>query len=324
MSQLVDFRGNIARMFYGNTEIKTMMLGSFTLWESNFDNVEVYVTPVTSAREESVYSGFTATASGGDTNYTFSLNGTWPPGLSIDSNTGTVSGTTTTPGIYNNLSIGVSDNSGHSANSSLFTITVNNAIELIWSYAQLGNTAINVTNSIGDLIVLFDGSDSQTGSPALPAGFTNIANQATTSSGATSLRASRKIAAADNETIDGAASTVSHRIVHVYRGVNSTTPIAAIANTARNTSETLQVPVLATVNPKGLVVGCIRARGEAPSYSFEVLNNIQSIQNVSPSFFGQLLTGDSTALVSSFAGEDIINTASGKSVGIRFVINKST
>ncbi|TIU02345.1 MAG: hypothetical protein E5W43_00955 [Mesorhizobium sp.] len=81
-------------------------------------------TAVTSATEDTAYAGFTAVASGGSLPYTYSLVGSWPPGISIDSSTGVVSGTPTHPGTYASLSVRVTDGVGATADMAAFTITV--------------------------------------------------------------------------------------------------------------------------------------------------------------------------------------------------------
>jgi hypothetical protein len=81
-------------------------------------------TPVTTATQGVAYSGFTASASGGATPYTFSLVGSWPTGISINSSTGAVSGTPTASGTFASLSVRVTDNLGATADLATFTLTV--------------------------------------------------------------------------------------------------------------------------------------------------------------------------------------------------------
>jgi hypothetical protein len=80
--------------------------------------------PVTSATQGSAYGGFTATASGGTAPYTYSLVGTWPTGISVNSSTGAVSGTPTNSGTFTGLSVRVTDNVSATADLSTFTLTV--------------------------------------------------------------------------------------------------------------------------------------------------------------------------------------------------------
>lgn len=80
--------------------------------------------PVTSATEDSPYSGFTVSASGGSLPYTYSLVGSWPPGISINSSSGAVSGTPTVPGSYPSLSVRVTDGAGATADLPTFTMSV--------------------------------------------------------------------------------------------------------------------------------------------------------------------------------------------------------
>ncbi|RJT32807.1 hypothetical protein D3227_25750 [Mesorhizobium waimense] len=81
-------------------------------------------TPVTTATEDSAYAGFTAVASGGTLPYTYSLVGLWPPGITVNSGSGAVSGTPTTPGTYASLSVRVTDGVAATADLAAFTITV--------------------------------------------------------------------------------------------------------------------------------------------------------------------------------------------------------
>ena len=72
----------------------------------------------------------TLAASGGLAPYTYSLQGTWPAGLSISSSTGVVSGSPTTPGSYTSLYVRVTDAAGVTADIPTFTITVSAATSL--------------------------------------------------------------------------------------------------------------------------------------------------------------------------------------------------
>lgn len=80
--------------------------------------------PVTSATEDIAYTGFTVSASGGTTPYVYSLVGSWPPGITINSSSGAVTGTPTTPGTYASLSVRVTDATTATADLPTFTITV--------------------------------------------------------------------------------------------------------------------------------------------------------------------------------------------------------
>jgi hypothetical protein len=81
-------------------------------------------TPVTTATQNSAYTGFTASATGGKTPYTFALVGTWPAGISVNSSTGAVSGTPTASGTFSNLSVKATDANGSVAQLPTFTLTV--------------------------------------------------------------------------------------------------------------------------------------------------------------------------------------------------------
>lgn len=81
-------------------------------------------TPVLTATEDSAYAGFTASATGGVTPYVFSLVGTWPAGISVDSGTGVVSGTPTESGSFASLSVRVTDDEGSTDDLATFTLEV--------------------------------------------------------------------------------------------------------------------------------------------------------------------------------------------------------
>jgi len=84
-------------------------------------------TPVTTATEDSAYTGFTVSASGGDTPYTYSLVGTWPTGITVDSSSGAVSGTPTESGTFTGLSVRVTDGATNTADLDTFSLTVDAA-----------------------------------------------------------------------------------------------------------------------------------------------------------------------------------------------------
>lgn len=81
-------------------------------------------TPVLEAQDGVAYDGFTVTATGGEMPYTFSLVGDWPAGLSINADTGAVSGTPTEDGSFATLSVRVTDDLGTTDDLDAFTIVV--------------------------------------------------------------------------------------------------------------------------------------------------------------------------------------------------------
>jgi hypothetical protein len=70
------------------------------------------------------YSSATCTASGGTTPYTWSWSGTIPPGLSINSSSGAISGTPTTAGSYP-VTVTVTDSTTPTKQTASTTITIN-------------------------------------------------------------------------------------------------------------------------------------------------------------------------------------------------------
>lgn len=89
--------------------------------------------PVLSATEDSAYAGFIVSGRGGNPPYSYSLQGSWPAGISINSSTGAVSGTPTLAGTYPSLSVRVTDSLLAVADLNSFTITISEASDTIQS-----------------------------------------------------------------------------------------------------------------------------------------------------------------------------------------------
>ncbi len=101
-----------------------MLLSTGALFGAGTAALSIGGTPVTSATQNSAYAGFTATGSGGVLPYTYSLVGSWPTGISINSSSGVVSGTPTVSGTFASLSVRVTDGASHTADLATFTLTV--------------------------------------------------------------------------------------------------------------------------------------------------------------------------------------------------------
>lgn len=86
--------------------------------------VSITGTPVTSANVDQAYTGFTCAAINGTAPFVFSLVGTWPTGVTIDADTGEVSGTITEDGTFASLSVRVTDDNNDTADLPTFTLTV--------------------------------------------------------------------------------------------------------------------------------------------------------------------------------------------------------
>lgn len=81
-------------------------------------------TPVLTGTINVAYDGFTATASGGSTPYTYAAVGTWPAGITVNSSTGAVSGTPTASGSFASLSVKVTDADSETAQLDTFTLVI--------------------------------------------------------------------------------------------------------------------------------------------------------------------------------------------------------
>lgn len=118
-------------------------------------------TPATSATVGTAYTS-DYNASGGTGPYTFSLvAGTLPAGLSLNTSTGTISGTPTTAGTASGLQVRVTDSLGATATAAAFSIVVSAA-----QVVAPVNTAVPVINdttpTVGDVLSTTNGTWSNT------------------------------------------------------------------------------------------------------------------------------------------------------------------
>jgi len=82
-------------------------------------------TPVTTGTVGAAYAGFTVTAAGGTSPYTYSVaSGSLPAGITLNSSSGVVSGTPTTAGVYASIVIRATDAVSATADLASFAITV--------------------------------------------------------------------------------------------------------------------------------------------------------------------------------------------------------
>ena len=80
--------------------------------------------PVTAGQDGVAYAGFTLRAMGGRRPYTFELVGTWPAGITVDAESGEVSGTPSEDGAFEDLSVRVTDGETNTADLDAFTLTI--------------------------------------------------------------------------------------------------------------------------------------------------------------------------------------------------------
>lgn len=98
------------------------------LWQEDYvPQLEINGEPVTTGQVGVAYDGFQVTATGGDQPYVFSLVGTWPDGITIDPDTGEVSGEPEEDGSFTNLSVRVTDERGNTAQLDAFTLVISEA-----------------------------------------------------------------------------------------------------------------------------------------------------------------------------------------------------
>lgn len=98
---------------------------------SAITTVSISGAPITTAKAHVVYPGFTVVGYGGATPYVFSVgSGTLPAGLTLSSSTGAVSGTPTTPGTSNVITLKVTDANGLTANLSPFVMVISDNLAI--------------------------------------------------------------------------------------------------------------------------------------------------------------------------------------------------
>lgn len=101
-----------------------LSLGNATVPDTGPPVLTLSGSPVLTATEDSAYAGFTVTASNGTAPYVYSLVGTWPTGITINSSTGEVSGTPTESGTFASLSVRVTDDVLDTDDLPTFTLEV--------------------------------------------------------------------------------------------------------------------------------------------------------------------------------------------------------
>lgn len=128
-----SFIGDLARMGGNVTQAmtQTMLKGSGPSYPADLARMgggvvgpQISATPVLTAQQGVAYTGFTARTGGGTAPLVYSLVGTWPTGITVNSSTGAVSGTPTQNGTFNNLSVRVTDADGEQSQLPNFNLVV--------------------------------------------------------------------------------------------------------------------------------------------------------------------------------------------------------
>ena len=184
-------------------------------------------TPVTIASQNVPYAGFTATASGGTAPYIYSLVGSWPTGITVNSSNGIVSGTPTVNGSFTGLSIRVTDNLGATANLANFSITVAVGIALSgtpvltatqgiayagFTVAAIGGTAPYTYSLVGSWPVGISINPSTgvvSGTPTISGNYTSLNVRVTDNVGAQATLSAFSINVATSLAINGTPATTA-------------------------------------------------------------------------------------------------------------------
>lgn len=131
MKDILAYSGGVSQNIDYNVRWRTRaQSGKVSLYVSPVVTINTTIltltgTAVTTGKVGVAYAGFTVGVSGGTPPYYFSdLYGRLPPGITINSATGAISGTPTTAGTYANIIIRVFDSESGFANRAPFTITV--------------------------------------------------------------------------------------------------------------------------------------------------------------------------------------------------------
>lgn len=213
-------------------------------------------TPVTTAAEGVAYVGFTVSASGGSAPYAYSLVGTWPAGITVDSSTGDVSGTPTESGSFTGLSVRVTDAASNTADLDSFTLTIAAAAAgptptyRAHSFNAVSGTTSNsvaypaglAEDDIMLLCVVYDPNSGTGVSPNAPSGFTQVGTSEATDNAVTALFWARATGAESGSlsvTLNGtmAASRIFYVSLAAYSGcLDVGSPIDALSQTHLSTN----------------------------------------------------------------------------------------
>lgn len=195
-------------------------------------------------------------------------------------------------------------------------------IELVGIHGAASNAAVVTDNEIGDLILLYDSTNTATTVPSQPSGFSNVRTRSTTSSGATSMRVSRRLATAADETIAATEAAVGFRIAMVFRNVDPVTPVQTDngGTTWLDTDPNGVVSALSGVSPPGKIMVGLRARGVSPTY--DLTTATRRFNLVGASTNGQSAVFEVDGLQSSYAGETFANSFAGKGISWALALNQ--
>jgi hypothetical protein len=131
--------------FDGNTLYWAERIGTFPPNEgyvvitSAYDTLRIIGKPTTMGRDDIPFESFTVSAIGGTAPYTYTVHsGSLPAGLTLNSSSGVVSGTPTTPGTSSGIVIRVTDDDGATADLASFSIDIASAFASSAVWEEIG------------------------------------------------------------------------------------------------------------------------------------------------------------------------------------------
>lgn len=141
----------------------TKSLSNFTI--NVVQELGIEGTPVLTATQDEAYAGFIASAIGGSVPIVYTLQGTWPDGITIDADTGEVIGTPTEDGSFASLSVRATDADTDTADLPSFTLVVEADTPVDPFAPWLPGASTTLSLSSGDTRIRFTKNDISANNP---------------------------------------------------------------------------------------------------------------------------------------------------------------